>query len=41
MEYMESNFKEQKENLIIGHQDRVTIAMNIFQLTTTKDSVQI
>ena len=31
---------EQKENLIVGHQVRVTFAATISQLTTTKDSMQ-
>ena len=31
---------EQKENLAVGHQVRVTFAATIFQLTATKSSVQ-
>ena len=31
---------EQKENLIVGYQVRVTLVATISQLTTTKDSVQ-
>ena len=31
---------EQKENLMVGHQFRVTFAATISQLITTKDSMQ-